>query len=155
MLVLTRSSEYLLCREVNRKLLDDKDEAVQKNQVSSGQGRNEGAKGGTIPRAPNHYRGAESLRGRRMTAGGAEKFQKCHKHFLQYSTFASERPQVRTWGRQTCLLPRAPSNLVTPLGQVTASPIRSVTQNCTNFWITDKFKWTNPLLLSAIYLIVP
>jgi len=27
----------------------------------------------------------------------------------------SERPQVRTWGRQTCFLPWAPSNLVTPL----------------------------------------
>jgi len=50
-----------------------------------------------------------------MTAGGAEKSQQCHKYFLQYSTFTSERPQFRTWGRQTCFLPRAPSNLVTPL----------------------------------------
>jgi len=33
---------------------------------------------------------------------------------LQQSTFASERPQVPIWGRQTCILPRAPSNLVTP-----------------------------------------
>jgi len=40
-----------------------------------------------------------------MTAGGAEKSQRCHKHFLQYSKFASERPQVRKWGRQTCFLP--------------------------------------------------
>jgi len=40
--------------------------------------------------------GAESLWGRRMTAWGAEKFQQCHKCFLQYTTFASERPQVRT-----------------------------------------------------------
>jgi len=47
--------------------------------------------------------------------GGAKKSQKCHTHFLQYSTFASERPQVQTWGRQTCFLPRAPSNLVRPL----------------------------------------
>ena len=30
-------------------------------------------------------------------------------------TFASRRPHVRTWGRQTCFLPRAPSNLVVPL----------------------------------------
>jgi len=37
-------------------------------------------------------------------------------YFLQYSTFASERPQVLTWGRQTCILPRTPSNLVAPLG---------------------------------------
>ena len=47
--------------------------------------------------------GAESLLGRR-------KVQKCHKHFLQYSKLASERSQVRT-----CFLPRAPTNLVTPL----------------------------------------
>jgi len=50
-----------------------------------------------------------------MTAGSAEKSQQRHKYFLQYSTFASERHEVQTWGRQTCFLPRAPSNLVTPL----------------------------------------
>ena len=60
--------------------------------------------------------GAESLWGRQITAGGAEKSQQCHKYFLPYSSFASERPQVRTWGgRQTCFLPRAPSDLVTSL----------------------------------------
>jgi len=59
-------------------------------------------KRGTTPQAPNHCR-------------GAAKTQQCHKYFLQHSIFASERPQVRTWGRQTCFLPRAPSNLVTPL----------------------------------------
>jgi len=37
--------------------------------------------------------------------GGAEKSQQCHKYFLENSTFASERPQVRTRGRQTCCLP--------------------------------------------------
>jgi len=47
--------------------------------------------------------GAESLR-------GAEKSQQYRKYFLQYSTFASERPPIRTWGRQTCFLHRAPSN---------------------------------------------
>jgi len=52
--------------------------------------------------------GAESLR-------GGQKSQQCHKYFFQNSTFASERPQVRTWVRQTCFLPQAPSNLVTPL----------------------------------------
>jgi len=50
-------------------------------------------------------RGAE-FPGRRITVWGAEKAQQCHKYFLQCSTFASERPQVRTWGRQTCLLSR-------------------------------------------------
>ena len=65
-------------------------------------GVRKGDNGGAIPRAPNHY-------------GSAEMSQKCHKYFLQYSEFASERAQVPTWGRQTCFLPRAPSNLVTPL----------------------------------------
>jgi len=51
---------------------------------------------------------------RRITAGSS----KSPKHFSQYSTFASERPQVRTWGRQTCFLPRAPSNLVTSLNML-------------------------------------
>jgi len=37
--------------------------------------------------------------GCRITAGGAEKSQQCHKYFLQYSTFTFEKPQVRT---QTC-----------------------------------------------------
>jgi len=56
------------------------------------QGRNGGVgKGGTITRAPNHYGDAESLRGRWMTAEGVEKAQNCHKYFLQYSAFASER----------------------------------------------------------------
>ena len=65
------------------------------NSITHTQGRNE-AKGGTIPLAPNHYEDAESLRRRRMTAQGAEKTQQCHKYFLQCSTFASKRPQVRT-----------------------------------------------------------
>ena len=65
-------------------------------------GRNEGARGEQFP-------------GRRMIAGVPETSQYCHKYFLQDSTFASKKPQVRTWGRQTCFLPRAPSSLVTPL----------------------------------------
>jgi len=56
--------------------------------------------------------------GRRITIGAPEKSQQCHKYFLQYTTFASERHQVRTWGRQTCFLSRAPSSLVAPLGVV-------------------------------------
>jgi len=74
-----------------------------------------GARGAQFPGrratmvAPNH------CGGRRMVAGGAETFQQCHKCFLQYSIFASERPQFRTWGRQTCFMPRALSKVVTPL----------------------------------------
>jgi len=62
----------------------------------------QGGKGGAFPR-------------RRITARDAEKSQQRHKYFLQYSTFASKKPQVRKWRRQTCFLPQAPSNLVTPL----------------------------------------
>jgi len=73
--------------------------------VTCNQGRNEG---GTISRAL-------STVGRRMTGGCCWKVPTMSKYFLQYSTFASKKPHVRTWGRQTCFLPRAPSNLVTPL----------------------------------------
>ena len=69
-----------------------------------GQGRNKRAQfaGRRITMgAPNH------CGGRQMTAGVVEKSQQCHKYFLQYSTFASERPRFRTWACQTCFLPRA------------------------------------------------
>ena len=42
---------------------------------------------------------------RKITMGSAETSQPCLKYFVQYSIFASERPQVRTWGRQTCFCP--------------------------------------------------
>jgi len=73
------------------------------------QGHNEGRQGG------RNSPGAESLRKVPNGCGGAEKFRQCHKRFLQYSTFASKKPQSRTWGRQTCFLPRVPSSLATPL----------------------------------------
>ena len=79
------------------------------NMPHTAQRRNEGGQG------RHNSPGAESQWGRQIAVGGAIKSQQCHKHILQYSTFASERPQVRTWGRQTCFLPRAPSDLVTPL----------------------------------------
>jgi len=72
-------------------------------------GVTKGGKRGTIPQALNHGRGC------RITAEAAEKSQQCHKNLLQYSALASDRPQVRTWGRQTCFLPRALSKLVTPV----------------------------------------
>jgi len=81
-------------------------------------GAERGGQGGVPKITPD----AESLWGRRITAGGAEKSQQCHKYFLQYSTFASERPLLRKWGRQTCFLLRAPSNLVTTLGGGTIYP---------------------------------
>jgi len=69
--------------------------------MSVGEGAQRGGQGDTDPPAPNYC--------------GGKKSQQCHKHFLENSTFASERPQVRTWGRQMCFLPQAPSNLVTTL----------------------------------------
>jgi len=81
-----------------------------------GQGRNEGV--AQFPGRRITTWGPIQCGGRRLT-GGAEKFQHCHKSFLQYSAFPSERLQVRTWGRQTCFLPRAPSHLGTPLVLVT------------------------------------
>ena len=72
------------------------------------QRRNEGGQGTML-------RGAESMLGALNDCGGTEKSQKCHKYFLRYRTFASERPQVRTWGWQICSLPQLPSNLVMSL----------------------------------------
>jgi len=44
--------------------------------------------------------------------GGALKSQQCHKHFLQYSKFASEKPQFRTWGAKFASCPgRHPTSL--------------------------------------------
>jgi len=43
--------------------------------------------------------------GRRITAGGAKKSQQCHKYFRQYSTFASEKHQVRTRGAKLASWP--------------------------------------------------
>jgi len=40
-----------------------------------------------------------------MTVDAAEKSQQCYKYFLQYSTFTSERPQVRTWGNKIASCP--------------------------------------------------
>jgi len=72
----------------------------QHSQGPAPRGVPRGARGGG-------YR-AESMR-------GAEKFQQCCMYFLQCSILALERPKVRTWKRQTCFLPRVPSNRVTPL----------------------------------------
>jgi len=72
------------------------------SSVACEQGLNEGGKGAQFP-------------GRRITAGGAEKSQQCHKYFFQYTTFASERAQVRTPGAKLAFCPAGPANLVTPL----------------------------------------
>ena len=82
-----------------------------KNRICCYQGCNEGGKGAQFPggrvtmRVQNH-------------CGGAKKSQQCHKYFLQYSKFQYGKSNM---GRQTCFLPRAPSNLVTPLVAITAN----------------------------------
>ena len=73
-------------------------------------GAQRGGQVSTIPRAPNHCRGAGT------TAESAEKSQQYRKYFFQYSTFATKRHQIPKWGgRQIWFLPRATSNRVTPL----------------------------------------
>jgi len=47
---------------------------------------------------------------KRLTENVSAKKKSFRKYFFQYSTFAPRRPQIRTRGRQTCFLPRAPSN---------------------------------------------
>ena len=79
-----------------------------------------------IHQAPSHYCDAKLRLERRMAVGGTKKSQQCHKYFFQYRTFASERPQFRTRGRQTCFLPRAPSNLVTLLTVREASSLAPI-----------------------------
>jgi len=59
-------------------------------------------------------RGARStIPGRGITAGGQKV--PSHKHFFSKQCICFQRPQARTWGRQTCFLPHAPSNLVSSL----------------------------------------
>jgi len=80
------------------------------------QGRNDkAARGAQFPGRQIIMGASNHCGGRQMSAAGAEKSQQRNKCFLQYSKFPSEWPQVRTRGRQTCFLPRAPSNVVTSL----------------------------------------
>jgi len=87
----------------------------------SNQGRNDRVKGHNSP-------GAESLWRRWMTAGRRKVLTMSQD--LQYSAFASEKPQVRTYGRQTCFLARAPSNFVTPLTVIQYSSGLSMWGRC-------------------------
>jgi len=51
------------------------------------------------------FPGRRITMGVRNDCGERQKSQQCHKYFLQYSTFASARPQVRTWGAKFCSCP--------------------------------------------------
>jgi len=67
-----------------------------------GQRRNEGIKGGTIPRAPNH-------------CGGRRKVPTTSQVLSSIQYICFRKTSGWNMGRQTCFLPRAPSSLVTPL----------------------------------------
>jgi len=93
----------------------------------SNHGRNDGGQGAQLP-------------GRWITMMAPNDCGECRKVLtmsqeLQCSTFASERPHVRTWGRQTCFLPRTPSNLVTPLTVIQYSSV-----------LQASFAWNNSSL---------
>jgi len=49
-----------------------------------------------------------------MTVGGIEMSQQDHKYFLQHSTFAYEKPQVRTWGVKFASCPGCHLTLLRP-----------------------------------------
>ena len=63
----------------------------------------------------------EQFPGRRATmgapngCGGRRKVPTMSQVLPSTPYICLQRPQARTWGRQTCFLPRAPSNLVMPL----------------------------------------
>ena len=106
-------------------------------------GRRGVTRGGTIPRAPNYY-GAPNHYGERRITAGAPKSPN-NIFFLQYSTFASQRPQIRTWGHQTCFLSRALSNLVTPLHARVSCTCFMVWASSPN-WISLLRMWLSKLL---------
>ena len=66
--------------------------------------------------------GTEMTMGAPNDCGGAENFQQCHKYLLQYSQFASIRPQIQIWRRQNWFLHRTPSNLDTALVSCRSTP---------------------------------
>ena len=76
-----------------------------RSNFACNQGRNDGGNGGTIPRAPNHYGGAESLR-------GAPKKSQVNS-LIQYIYFRNNSDS--NIGALNVLFDPAPSNLVTPL----------------------------------------
>jgi len=69
---------------------------------------------GAITRAPNHCWGAEILRGAEWLRGRQKMPTMSLVHSsIQYICF--RKASGSKMGHQTCFLPRAPSNLVTPL----------------------------------------
>ena len=88
--------------------------------IHSNQGRDEGGKGGATARAPSHYGGAKSLR-------ASSFFSTVH---LLPKDFSFEHA-----GRQTCFLPRAPSNLATTLIPTVCLFSQSFTLSVIHLWL--------------------
>jgi len=65
------------------------------------------------------FSGAKSLR-------WGKKLQQYYKHFFQKSTFAYERPQVHTWGRQTCIPRRHLTSSLQPCRSRLSSQIEEI-----------------------------
>ena len=93
--------------------------------------------------------------------GGVKKSQQCHQYFLQYSTFASERPQVRSSGRQTCFLPGCHLTSLRPLTPefINEFPLISIwrlvmphADNCVDVDIL-KARWLRPALAESYRLL--
>ena len=78
------------------------------------QGRNEGEARGTIPRVPNHYGGVESLRGASNDCGGHRKAPTLSQVLSTIPYICFLKTSNSNMGAPN-FLPRAPSNLVTPL----------------------------------------
>ena len=82
--------------------------------LSWARGERIGLQGDALPRAQGYNGGAKSYRGRRIAAGASKSPNNATSTFFT-SIHLLPKDLFRTWGRQTCFLPPAPSNLVTPL----------------------------------------
>ena len=71
--------------------------------------------GGAITRARNHSGGTEILKGHQMIAGAPKNPNNVTRTFFNAIHLLPEDLRFENGGCQTCFLPRAQSNLVTPL----------------------------------------
>ena len=84
---------------------------------------------GVTTRGKGHnFPGAESLWGCRITAG--RRKVPTMSQVLQCSTFASERPQVRTWGAKFVSCPGRHLTFVTPLAVIQYTSESSMYMKC-------------------------
>ena len=84
------------------------------------------------------FSGRRIIMGTPNHCGVAEKSKNVTSTFFN-SRIASERPQVRNWGRQTSFLTRSPSNLVTPLVQIYCG-LRNCTGNIPETVLSFSFR---------------